>query len=106
MILYLIKVPVRWSCASLGKGSMLMRSSLRKRDGMFSGNAAGAVRNFESCHHPSVLEGEVRRYEAAVKQAVAANTTTAAECLPSWSHVFRFDSEVLGWTFKPVPVGG
>ena len=73
---------------------------------MFSGNAAEAVRDFESSHDPSDLEGEVRRYEAAVKQAVAANTTTAAECLPSWSHVFRFDSEVLGWTFKPVPVGG
>ena len=50
---------------------------------VLSGNAAEAVRDFESSHHPSVLEGEVRRYEAAVKKAVAANTTTAAEGLPS-----------------------
>ena len=40
---------------------------------IFSGNATEAVRDFESWRHPSVLEGEVRRYEAAVKQAVAAN---------------------------------
>ena len=70
------------------------------------GGSAGDEYDFENVYHPSVLEGDVRRYEAAVKQAVAANTTTAAEGLPSWSHVFHFDYEVFGWTFKPVPEVG
>ena len=68
------------------------------------GGSAGDVSDFENWHHPAVLKGEVRRYEAAMKHAVAARTTTAAECAPCWSQVFHFDG--VGWRFKPVPVGG
>ena len=72
--------------------------------------------DFENWHHPAVLKGEVRRYEAAMKQAVAlflafflalfmaANTTTVAEGLPCWSQVFPFDG--VAWTLKPVPASG
>ena len=55
------------------------------------GGSAEDVYDFENWQHPAVLKGEVRRYGAAVKQAVAANTTTTAEGLPCWSHVFHFD---------------
>ena len=47
------------------------------------GGSAADVYDFENLHHFSVLKGEVRRYDAAVKQAAAANTTAAAEGSPS-----------------------
>ena len=78
-----------------GTKSELVRCYGRKRRG---------CDRFRELAPPSVLENEIRRYEAAVKQAVAANTTTAAGGLPSWSHVFNFDG--VGCTLKPVPVGG
>ena len=68
------------------------------------GGSAEDVSDFENWHHPAVLKGEVRRYEAAMKHAVVASTMTAAERLFCWSQFFHFDG--VGWTFKPFSVGG
>eukprot|EP00614_Pseudopedinella_elastica_P011750 CAMPEP_0172592584 /NCGR_PEP_ID=MMETSP1068-20121228/11595_1 /TAXON_ID=35684 /ORGANISM="Pseudopedinella elastica, Strain CCMP716" /LENGTH=109 /DNA_ID=CAMNT_0013389647 /DNA_START=222 /DNA_END=547 /DNA_ORIENTATION=+ len=68
------------------------------------GGSAEDLSDFENWHHPAVLKGEVRRYEAAMKHAVAASTTTAAERLPCWSQ-FRVvvSTQVLGEARVPKP---
>ena len=77
-----------------GTESVHVRCYGRKRRGFI---------RIENWHHPAVLKGKERRYEAAMKHAVAASTAAASERLPCWSQVFHFDG--VGWKFKPVPVG-
>ena len=55
------------------------------------GGSAENLYDIENWLHPAVLKGEVRRYDTAVKQAVAANSTAAAVASVAWrSHVRTF----------------